>query len=292
MTQSDNTKLATVEEDNQQRSFVAMRRKVLGALAIGVVASACSSTEDALETANSQIPGTSSPSTSAGTSSTAQAVVNATGPELDLVNLPVSADPATVPLVVGSDTQGAAGAQGAPASSSNATAQSSASGSTATGASAAASDGDVMTVTDTAAQPAANADAGTAMTSEDTIVAGAGGSGTVDASSSAAPVDTTPAAPATPVTPKPSAAPDVLLANRVTFGVTPAVLAEISRLGGGGFIEDQLRRTGPDSAVEKRLGSYNLLRLNSKQVFEATRGSGKLAPFFQQMTHSNIIRAT
>lgn len=298
MTQSENTKLATIEEDKQQSSFVAMRRKVLGALAIGVVASACSSTDDALETANSQVPGSAAPGTSTGTSSTAQAVVDATGPELDLVKLPVTVDPDTVPLVVGSDTQGAAGAQGTASGSQSATAQSSAgasaSGSTAAGTSVAAADGDVMTVTDASVTPAANddVDAGTVMTSEDTIVAGAGGSSAVDASSPATPTETTTPAPVTPVTPKPSAVPDVLLANRVTFGVTPAVLAEISRLGGGGFIEDQLRRTGPDAATEKRLASYNLLKLNSKQVFEATRGSGKLAPFFQQMTHSNIIRAT
>jgi len=93
------------------------------------------------------------------------------------------------------------------------------------------------------------------------------------------------------VTPRAAAAPGILLANRITFGVTPAVLGQIDQLGGGGFVDDQLTRTGPDPDVESRLGSLAMLRLNpSLASYNAVQGQGA-ARFRQEMTLAAITRA-
>ncbi|MEZ5407155.1 MAG: DUF1800 domain-containing protein [Acidimicrobiales bacterium] len=106
-----------------------------------------------------------------------------------------------------------------------------------------------------------------------------------------APTDApTGAAPAV-ITPRAGAAPGILLANRITFGITPAVLSRIDQLGGGGFVDEQLARTGPDPEVESGLGSFAMLRLNpSLASYNAVQGTGA-ARLRQELTLAAITRA-
>lgn len=343
MTQTENTELAAIDQGEehdgddgqgaQHGSFVAMRRKVLGALAIGVVASACSSADEGIGPANPQAPVGDTPSTTlrASTSSTAKAVAeaNATGPELELVSLPVPAE-----LKTGSAGAGAGGTTGggsvAAAEGSSGTSAATANGSggtssavvvegtggtpaaaattggatASTASTAAPANGDVMT--GSGASAATPTKAVQQAADDDTVIVGMGDqTGTATAAPAAKAADATaatpttdgpdqsdqPANPAQPITPSSVSVGDLLLANRITFGVTPAVLAEIKRLGSGGFIEDQLRRTSPDPEAEKRVAGHSLLRMTSKQVYEAVRPK-KFGLIQQQLIHSNLLRAT
>lgn len=245
------------------------RRGVLGALVAGAAAVACgpgggSDTAGARGGASAPLTppsdGQVAPPSGGGATSAGAPAANATGPELDQVQLP--GPPAATGTASGTGTGQPASATGGASSP----APPVAGGSPAP-----------------AAPPAAGGPG-----APPPVPAGIGSSPTTTAT--AAPVSTT-ATAAGVVTPRAVATPGILLANRITFGITPAVQAEIDRRGGGGFVDDQLARTGPDPDVEARLGGMTMLRLEpSLASYNAVQGPGA-ARFRQELTLAAVTRA-
>ncbi|MDH3682539.1 MAG: DUF1800 domain-containing protein, partial [Acidimicrobiia bacterium] len=127
------------------------------------------------------------------------------------------------------------------------------------------------------------------------------------AAATTAPPTTAPATTAAPTTAAPTTAPPttnpsvppppttnasaIHLANRLTFGATPALMQQISQLGPAGFVEDQLARTGPDPSVENRLGSFRLLGMTRKATYDRLRDLDSI-DLRRELTHLNVLRAT
>ncbi len=81
-----------------------------------------------------------------------------------------------------------------------------------------------------------------------------------------------------------------LVASRVTFGASPSLMAEIRRRSAGGYIADQLARTGPDPQAESLLDGYGLMnRGASKAAYDAASRQGNKLQL--QLTHATVLRA-
>ncbi len=279
------------------------RRRVLGALALGAVATACNVGDESLSL---QTPGSEG-----GPSSTA------TGPELVKVEFPAK------------ETGGAVDAGGAATPSSSTTASTSTSqpvtgGNAATPgppttAAATPSTAAPTTAAPTAAPPTVapttaavtpTTAAVTPTTAAVTPTTAAATSTTAAAVTTAAPTTAAPttaapttaapttAAPTTaaPTTsafapPPPVAADAVHVANRITFGITPAVQTQLNALGTLGYIDDQLSKTGPDPAVEAQLGGFDLPGLTRRQVYNYLRNdNNSSADLMKELTHLAVIR--
>ncbi len=238
------------------------RRGVLGALVVGAAAVACGPGGESDTVGAPSAPVDPSPAGGGTTASAAGApAANATGPELDQVQLPGP------PVANGGGQAPPAGA-GGPTSP---------------------------------APPPPSAGAGanpSPPAPSPPTIAGSGGSPTTQPaapgpSSTTGPAGASTAAGAAPavVTPRAVAAPGIVVANRITFGVTPTILAQIDQHGGGGFIDDQLARPGPDPDVEARLGGLGMLRLNpSLASYNAVQSTGA-ARLRQELTLAAITRA-
>ncbi len=261
---------APTDEAPAPRAF--SRRGVLGALVAGAAAVACGPGGES-DTAGAPTGGASAPlapsptgqvAPPAGGGATASAVgapaANATGPELDQVRLPGP------PVANGGGLTTPAGATSpAPPPPS-------------------AVVGAGANPSPPAPSPPTTAGAGGSPTTQPTIAG---------PSSTTRPAGATTAAAAAPavVTPRAVAAPGIVVANRITFGVTPAIQSQIDQHGGGGFIDDQLARTGPDPDVEARLGSLGMLRLTpSLASYNAVQSTGA-ARLRQELTLAAITRA-
>ncbi len=280
------------------------RRRVLGALALGFAAAACSKSEDALGSAPPQSQSTLvPPSTAAGQPSPQPATVplrvdtasaplepTATGRELDQIKLPV-ADPSAV----AAPAAPAAG-DGSAAATDSAAAVDPASGSNAAPAGESSTDSTSAPTTTTTASTSS-----TSTKSEPGVLVVDVDEGEIDpdetSTTTAAPATDSTDAPAPtdppgPATPAAAAAAPVLLANRITFGVTPQVLGQIDSMGVDGYIEDQLTKTGPDNAVEGRFGQFKMLNrdLLSKAGFDSYKNSRN--DFRKEITFSTLLRAT
>ncbi|MEM9788776.1 MAG: DUF1800 domain-containing protein [Planctomycetota bacterium] len=82
------------------------------------------------------------------------------------------------------------------------------------------------------------------------------------------------------------------MANRITFGITPAVQSQLAALGVVGYIEDQLAKTAPDPAVEARLGGFDLPGLNRRQVYDYLRNDNNdRDDLMKELTHLAVMRA-
>lgn len=260
------------------------RRGVLGALVAGAAAVACgpgggSDTAGARGGASAPLTPppdgqVAPPSGGGATSSAGMLPADATGPELDQVQLPG-------PPVAANAGSGPGSGQSASATG---------------GASSPAPP--VAGGSTSPAPPPAGAAANPANPAAPPAAGGSGapppipaGVGKLAPTTNAPGATTTAGAAPGVVTPRAVAAPGIVLANRVTFGVTPAVLAQIDQRGGGGFVDDQLARTGPDPDVESRLGGLAMLRLDpSLASYDAVQGPGA-ARLRQELTLAAVTRA-
>lgn len=71
--------------------------------------------------------------------------------------------------------------------------------------------------------------------------------------------------------------------RRIAFGLSPSLVSDLSQRGAGGWLEDQLARTGPDPDVERRLPAASVVKRSRDQV----RGSN----FGYNLTHAVVFRA-
>lgn len=240
------------------------RRRVLEALALGAVVSACSrSTDDTTSALVAPTDSTAPPTSLAGATETA-----ATGPDLVRVELPTRSPGSQAPPAL-AKPDGVTNPQ-------------------------------VRAVpnpalpTPAASNPAAPTTTvvGPPTTAAVPVVADPGAGTT--AVTAPAPVVTSPPAPSTTF-----GAPQALasnagvihVANRLTFGLTPALQRQIESQGTAGFIEDQLAKNSPDPAVEGRLGSFQLLGRSPKATYDRLRdvGGGRLR---KELTHLSVLRST
>jgi len=285
-------------------SAVRQRRRILGVLALGAVASACSKSDVlTLDGAGSGFG-----ADAAGSGSEVEVgTVGSTAP--DAANygvLEVRTKPETVALPVpeqdaATSTSAAASAQTSAATSGNSITSNSAPSNTASSNSASsntASSNTTSKVTSTttadAARPALVVKVDD--TSPDDTKAENNGAASKSTTTTAAPAATNSTEQATSNTavvlpPTPVNADAVLVANRITFGLSPALSNQLSSTGAAAFIEDQLQRTGPDPAVESRLRQFSLLGKSRKATYDAVRdtNSGRLS---QELFYSNVLRAT
>jgi uncharacterized protein (DUF1800 family) len=303
------------DENSKISTAVRQRRRILGVLALGAVASACSKSDtltlDGADTALAADPAGSGSGVEAGTvGSTAPDAANygvlevRTKPET--VALPVPKQDAATSTSAAASAKTSASTSGSSTSntassntaSSNTTSATTASSSTASSNTASSNTTSKVTSTSTttadAARPALVVKVddtkpgdtkaennNTASKSTTTTAAPAATSSTAQAPSTTAVV-----LPPTPVN-----ADSVLVANRITFGLSPALSNQLSSMGAAAFIEDQLQRTGPDPAVESRLRQFSLLGKSRKATYDAVRdtNSGRLS---QELFYSNVLRAT
>ena len=113
---------------------------------------------------------------------------------------------------------------------------------------------------------------------------------TTAAPTTAAPTTAAPTtAPPPPPPPVPGNVGTVHLANRLTFGITPSLQQQITALGTGGYLEDQLAKTAPDPATEARLGGFQLLRGGRKANYDRLRNDDDNR-LRLELTHSTMMR--
>jgi len=94
---------------------------------------------------------------------------------------------------------------------------------------------------------------------------------------------TTEPPPPPPPDPPVNGVSNAFAAQRLSFGGSPALSAEIERLGAGGWINDQLSKTQADPAVEARFPGDSIVNRTREQI----RGTN----FRISLTHSVLFRA-
>ncbi len=111
------------------------------------------------------------------------------------------------------------------------------------------------------------------------------------------PSTTTPATTTPPTAPPTTAAPPppppeasvLLLANRATFGTTPEVESEITRLGIAGWVDQQLSWTAPDPAIEGLMNEFRTLDSSRQQAYAISQEDNN--PIRRELVHSCVIRS-
>jgi uncharacterized protein (DUF1800 family) len=81
----------------------------------------------------------------------------------------------------------------------------------------------------------------------------------------------------------------LLVANRLTFGVTPEIQAAMDNLGVSGWIEQQLEWGFAEPATEARLSGFRTLAASRQQAYNIARETND--PVTEELVHSNVIRA-
>lgn len=83
-----------------------------------------------------------------------------------------------------------------------------------------------------------------------------------------------------------------LAGSRLTFGFTPTLRAEIAASGVEAFIADQLSKSGPDPAAERRLTNFALLGKGPTATFNAFRGLRNAdRRLREELNHVTLVRA-
>lgn len=123
----------------------------------------------------------------------------------------------------------------------------------------------------------------------------AAGAGVIAAAACSAPPGpgAGPAGPATTVKPPPAVVPTPLaaarhLANRATFGATPATVQRIRQIGATAWVNEQLS-PGALPSAEDRLGGYTTLRQTNFQN-DAVRSTDEEL-IFAELDHATLLRA-
>ncbi len=84
----------------------------------------------------------------------------------------------------------------------------------------------------------------------------------------------------------------VRVANRLTFGTTPAVQADILDRGTAGFIENQLALNTPDPVVEAKLAGFSTIGQTRQAQFAAVTNGKDNEVGRIELTMANALRAT
>lgn len=95
-----------------------------------------------------------------------------------------------------------------------------------------------------------------------------------------------------PQNPVPVSASPLLVANRITFGASTALMNELATRGVGAYVADQLARTSPDPTTERMLNGFSLLdRGRSRAAWRAVADAGGQR-LRLELTHATVLRAT